>query len=65
MAACSTAQTGELVGIVESFRTAKVAIPEMKEQVLEVPVAGETTVISSPAIAGFLEASGLSAFLPR
>jgi hypothetical protein len=59
------AQTGELVGIVESFRTAKVAIPEMKEQVLEVPVAGETTVISSPAIAGFLEASGLSAFLPR
>ncbi len=59
------AQTGELVAIVESFRTAKVAIPEMKERVLEVPVAGETTVISAPVIASFLEESGLNAFLPR
>jgi len=59
------AQTGELVGIVESYRTAKVAIPEMKDRVLEVPVAGETTLISAPAILRFLVDSGLSDFLPR
>ncbi|MGH7303878.1 MAG: S1 family peptidase [Candidatus Rokuibacteriota bacterium] len=59
------AETGELVGIVESFRTAKVAIPEMKDRVLEVPVAGETTIISARVIAGFLADSGLKAFLAR
>jgi trypsin-like peptidase len=59
------AETGELVGIVESYRLAKVAIPEMKERVLEVPVAGETTVIPAASIAAFLEESGLKAFLRR
>lgn len=59
------AQTGELVGIVEGYRTAKVAIPEMKERVLEVPVAGETTLIPAPAIFRFVVDSGLSNFLPR
>ncbi|PYN47055.1 MAG: hypothetical protein DMD95_05265 [Candidatus Rokuibacteriota bacterium] len=59
------AQSGELVGIVEGYRTAKVAIPEMKERVLEVPVAGETTLIPAPAILRFLVDSGLSNFLPR
>jgi len=59
------AQTGELVGIVESYRTAKVAIPEMKDRVLEIPIAGETTLISAPAILRFLVDSGLSDFLPR
>jgi S1-C subfamily serine protease len=58
------AQTGELVGIVEGYRIAKVAIPEMKERVLEVPVAGETTLISAPAILRLLVDSGLSSFLP-
>lgn len=58
-------QTGELVGIVESYRTAKVAIPEMKERVLEVPVAGETTLVSAPAILRFLVDAGLGGFLPR
>ena len=57
------AYTGELVAIVESFRTAKVAIPEMRERVLEVPVAGETTVIPAPAIAAFLADAGVRAFL--
>lgn len=57
------AQTGELVGIVESYRVAKVAIPEMKERVLEMPVAGETTLISASAIFRFLVDSGLSNFL--
>lgn len=59
------AQTGELVGIVEGYRTAKVAIPEMKERVLEMPVAGETTVIPTPTILRFLVASGLGDFLPK
>jgi S1-C subfamily serine protease len=59
------AQTGELVGIVESYRIAKVAIPEMKERVLEVPVAGETTLIPAAAIFRFLVDSGLDNFLAR
>ena len=59
------ATTGELVAIVESYRTAKVAIPEMKERVLEVPVAGETTVIPAPLISRFLVDSGLSAYVRR
>jgi len=59
------AQTGELVAIVEGYRTAKVAIPEMQERVLEVPVAGETTLIAAPTIFRFLVDSGLSNFLPR
>ena len=58
-------QTGELVAIVEGYRTAKVAIPEMQERVLEVPVAGETTLIAAPTIFRFLVDSGLSNFLPR
>ena len=59
------AETGELVGIVESYRTANVAIPEMKERVLEVPVAGETTLIPASSIASFLADSGLKRFLRR
>lgn len=59
------AGTGELVGIVEGYRTAKVAIPEMKERVLEVPVAGETTVVPAATILRFLLDSGLGDFLPR
>jgi serine protease Do len=59
------ADTGELVGIVESYRTAKVAIPEMKDRVLEVPVAGETTLIPAPLIARFIRDSGLSSYVPH
>jgi S1-C subfamily serine protease len=59
------AKTGELVGIVESYRIANVTIPEIKERVLEVPVAGETTLISAPAILRLVVDSGLSRFLPR
>jgi S1-C subfamily serine protease len=59
------AQTGELLGIVEGYRTANVVIPEMKERVLEVPVAGETTLISASAIHRFVVDSGLSDFLAR
>jgi S1-C subfamily serine protease len=58
-------ESGSLVGIVEGYRTAKVAIPEMKERVLEVPVAGETTVIPAATIFRFLMESGLGDFLAQ
>jgi serine protease Do len=58
-------ETGELVGIVEGYRTAKVAIPEMKERVLEMPVAGETNVIPAATLLKFIVEAGLGDFLPR
>jgi serine protease Do len=59
------ARSGELVGIVESYRTAKIAIPEMKDRVLEVPVPGQTTVIPAPMILRFIVESGLGRRLPK
>jgi len=59
------AQSGELVGIVESYRTAKIAIPEMKNRVLEVPVPGQTSVIPAPVILRFVVDSGLARRLPK
>jgi len=58
-------RTGELLGIVEGYRTVKVAVPEMKDRPLELPVAGETTLIAAAAIRRFLEDSGLTEFLPK
>ena len=59
------ARTGDLLGIVEGYRTVKVALPEMKDRPLELPVAGETTLIAAAAIQHFLEDSGLTDFLPK
>lgn len=59
------AASGELVGIVESYRTAQVAIPEAPARVFQVPVPGETTVISSRAILRFLATSGLEALISK
>lgn len=59
------ARTGELLGIVEGYRTAKVAIPDMKERTFDVPVAGETTLVPAASILRFLEETGLAEFLPR
>ena len=59
------AQSGELVGIVESYSTAKLSIPEMKDRVLEVPVPGQTTVIPAPVILRFLIDSGLGRRLAK
>lgn len=56
---------GELVGIVESYRTAKVAIPEMKDRVLQVPVAGETTLVTAAVIVLFLVDSGLGDYMAK
>lgn len=59
------AASGRLVGIVEGYRTAKVAIPAAPERALEVPVPGETTIISSRAIRHFLVTSGLESLIPK
>jgi serine protease Do len=55
------AATGTLVAIVESYRTARVALPTQPERTLDLPVPGETTVIGGPVIRRFLESAGVSA----
>lgn len=51
------AATGALIGIVEGYRTARMTTKE--ERTLEIPVAGETTLISSQAIRTFLAATSV------
>jgi hypothetical protein len=51
--------TGSLVGIVESYRTARVTLPHAPESAFHVPVPGETTVISSAGVRRFLASAGL------
>jgi serine protease Do len=48
------ARTGLLVGIVRGYRTAKLALPGAPPQSLDLPIAGETTVISTVTIRCFL-----------
>ena len=57
------AQTGALVGLIESYRTARVSLQGSPERVIEVPVPGETTLISADAIRGFLAEAGLTRYL--
>jgi S1-C subfamily serine protease len=59
------AHSGALIGMVEGYRTARISIPEARDKVLEVPVAGETTVIAASTIMRFLAASGLADFLQK
>ncbi len=58
------AHTGELLGIVEAYRTVNVPVAE-RERPLQLPVPGETTVIAAASIVQFLESSGLTDFLPK
>lgn len=44
------ARTGRLVGIVRGYRTAKLALPGVPAQSLDLPIAGETTVVSTTTI---------------
>lgn len=53
------ASNGLLIGIVEGYRTARVALPNAPEGVLSIPVPGETTIVSSVAIRRFLSRAGL------
>jgi S1-C subfamily serine protease len=57
--------SGALIAIVEGYRTAKVALPEAPDRALEIPIAGETTVIPAREIREFLAVSGLAAHLAR
>ena len=54
--------TGLLIGIVEGYRTARVALPNAPESVLHVPMPGETTLVSSAGIRRFLSSAGLGGY---
>ena len=53
------ARTAELIGIVETYRTAKITIPELKDRVIEVPVPGETVLVPATALLQFARDFGL------
>jgi S1-C subfamily serine protease len=57
------APTGALIGLIEKYRTAHVALPQAPDRPLEIPVPGETTLISSEAIRQFVVEAGLGGFL--
>jgi S1-C subfamily serine protease len=59
------AETGALVGIVEGYRTAQMALPDRPDRTLQLPVAGETLVISVREIREFVTASGLADLVER
>jgi S1-C subfamily serine protease len=51
---------GALIGIVESYRTARVTLERTPERAIDIPVPGETTVVSTTAIRKFLAEAGLA-----
>jgi S1-C subfamily serine protease len=57
------APTGALVGLIERYRTAHVALPQTPDRAIEIPVPGETTLISSDTIRQFVFEAGLDAYL--
>lgn len=59
------ARSGALIGIVEGHRTAKVTIPAMKDRPLQLPVAGETSVIATATLLRVLADSDMRQFVPR
>ena len=59
------ARTGELVGIVETYRTAKMTTPEPPGRALNLPVPGETTIVPASVIKRFLLDFGLGRRLTR
>jgi serine protease Do len=59
------ARTGELIGIVETYRTAKITIPELKDRSIEIPVPGETVLVPASALLQFARDFGLERRLPK
>jgi S1-C subfamily serine protease len=57
------AVSGALVGVVEGYRTATLHPPDASRRPVELPVAGETTVISTAEILRFLDTAGIRARL--
>jgi serine protease Do len=53
------AATGRLLGLVRGYRSAELAVPGSESAVLKIPVAGETTVVSTEDIHRFLKAQNL------
>ncbi len=53
------AETGELIGVVEGYRTAQIAARDAPDRALEIPIPGETIVISAQTIRRFLVGSEL------
>lgn len=51
--------TGELIGIVEGYHTARLEIRDTPSRALDVPVPGETTVISARRIRDFVAGTAL------
>jgi serine protease Do len=58
------ARTGDLLGIVRGYRTAQLSIEGADARPLQVPLAGETTVVSAAQIACFLAANGFADVIP-
>jgi S1-C subfamily serine protease len=60
---------GSLIGIVEGYRTAQVSYrdsdKDAKLRSFQIPVPGETYVVSLPEIRRFLQETGLTVVLPR
>ena len=56
--------TGQLIGIVRGYRTARLSLSGDQAQTLDLPIAGETTVIPTSDILCFLQSAGLADRLP-
>ena len=57
--------TGQLVGIVEGYRTGRVKVTGSPERTVDIPFPGETTVVSAAAIRRFLSTiDGIERLLP-
>jgi S1-C subfamily serine protease len=57
------APTGALIGLIEKYRTAHVALPQSPDRPIEIPIPGETTLVSSESIRQFVIEAGLEGFL--
>ena len=53
-------RTGSLIGIVRGYRTARLSLSGDEAQTLDLPIAGETTVIPTRDIVCFLQSNGLA-----
>jgi hypothetical protein len=56
-------QTGALVGLIQSYRTARVSATGSSASAIEVPVPGDTTLVPADAIRKFVVEAGLGSFL--
>jgi hypothetical protein len=59
------AEDGALIAVVEGYRTARVSVEKTSERTVDIPVPGETTVVSAEAIRRFVRSSGRDDLLGR